>query len=171
LLHNRSSIDKKRAGVNSWNFLSAHGAALAAIHQAPEATIVELAERARVSPRWMVKLIDDLTQEGYVSRQRSGRRTTYTVDMGRTMRHPVASSVELGRLLNLFESLDEVSAATEGRLVRRLHELRREVHQEQAILNRLRQQRDQFEESLLQAMVVLAGGLQQVATGRSAGQS
>ena len=155
--------------MTSWSFLSAHGAALAVIHQAPEATIVELAERARVSPRWMVKLIDDLTQDGYVSRQRTGRRTTYTVNQSKKMRHPVASSVELGRLLNLFESMDEVSAAAEGRLVRRLHELRREVRQAEAVLERLRQQRDQFEESMLQAMVVLAGGLQEISTGRSRG--
>jgi hypothetical protein len=118
----------------------------------------------------MVKLIDDLTQDGYVSRQRSGRRTSYTVDLSRMMRHPVASSVELGRLLNLLESMDDASAAAEGRQVRRLHELRREVGQTEAVLDRLRQQRDQFEESMLQAMVVLAGGLQGVATGGPGGR-
>lgn len=142
---------------DKWTFISAHGAALTVIHRAPEATIVDLAARAGVSPRWMIKLIDDLAAEGYIVRERDGRRTSYNVNLGQPMRHAVTHDVQLGRLLSLFESAGGDVSETSTQVVQQLMDVRRELERERENLRRLRAERADLEASLQRARVALFG--------------
>ena len=45
------------------------------------------------------RVLADLEHEGYIERERVGRRNHYSVNVERPMRHPSVSDREIGRLL------------------------------------------------------------------------
>jgi hypothetical protein len=63
-----------------WNFFTSHGSVLLIIARRPDVTV------------------RDLEAEGYVSRERIGRRNRYTVDRRRRMQEPSAGR-EIGALI------------------------------------------------------------------------
>jgi DNA-binding MarR family transcriptional regulator len=86
----------------SWAFLSSHGAVLIEVARAPQATVRELAERARITERQAHRVLNDLCQEGYVTRERVGRRNEYRVNESQPMRRPEFAAHTIGELLNVL---------------------------------------------------------------------
>jgi predicted ArsR family transcriptional regulator len=86
----------------SWAFISSHGAVLIEVARAPQATVRELAERAHITERQAHRVLNDLCAEGYVTRQRVGRRNEYHVNDGQPMRHPSVAEHKIGELLDLL---------------------------------------------------------------------
>jgi DNA-binding IclR family transcriptional regulator len=82
-----------------WTFLSNHGHVLLAVSQDPDSRVTDLAARVGISTRATLSILDDLERAGYVRRTKEGRRTHYTVDLARPMRHPSAAHHHIGELL------------------------------------------------------------------------
>jgi predicted ArsR family transcriptional regulator len=59
----------------------------------------EIAERAGLTERQAHRVLADLVADGYLQRERVGRRNHYRVDHGRPMRHPSVSDRRVGELL------------------------------------------------------------------------
>ncbi len=70
-----------------WTFLSNHGRVFCYLAKYPRSTIEGLARDAGLSVAGVHRIIDDLEHEGYVSRERVGRRNRYTVHPELPMRH------------------------------------------------------------------------------------
>ncbi len=51
----------------------------------------------------MQRIVADLVEGGYVKRERVGRRSRYSLDRERKMRHPSQFDHEIGELLDLLE--------------------------------------------------------------------
>jgi DNA-binding IclR family transcriptional regulator len=85
-----------------WSFVSSHGAVLIAVTRQPDATVREIAERVSLTERQAHRVLADLVAEGYVTRERVGRRNRYSVDPKRAMRHP---SLEGHTIADLLEKL------------------------------------------------------------------
>jgi predicted ArsR family transcriptional regulator len=82
-----------------WTFLTSHGSVLLEVAREPDATVREIAERAGLTERQAHRVLADLVDDGYLQRQRIGRRNQYRVDRGRPMRHPSVSDRRVGELL------------------------------------------------------------------------
>jgi DNA-binding transcriptional ArsR family regulator len=88
----------------SWAFLTSHGVMLVEVTRTPEATVRELAERASLTERQAHRVLNDLVAEGYVSRERVGRRNRYRVNDARPMRRPSYAEHQIGELLRVLAS-------------------------------------------------------------------
>jgi predicted ArsR family transcriptional regulator len=82
-----------------WKFITSHGTVLVQVARQPQATVREIAEKAGLTERQAHRVLADLEAEGYIERERVGRRNRYSVDARRPMRHPSVSNRDIGRLL------------------------------------------------------------------------
>ena len=85
-----------------WTLLTAHGRALVAIAQDPEARMRDLAQVVGVTERTMQAIVADLETAGYVAHTRVGRRNRYTVHLDRPFRHSAQDGHLVGPLLGLL---------------------------------------------------------------------
>jgi DNA-binding transcriptional ArsR family regulator len=85
-----------------WAFVSSHGAVLIEVARHGEATVREIADQARLTERQAHRVLGDLVDEGYVTRERVGRRNRYRVNRSMPMRHPVLADYRIGELLQVL---------------------------------------------------------------------
>ncbi len=82
-----------------WSFVSSHGAVLIAVARHPDATVKEIADQVTLTERQAHRVLADLVGEGYITRERVGRRNHYAVDPSQQMRHPTLADHQVGDLL------------------------------------------------------------------------
>jgi len=99
----RATPPKRRAaGVPpSWTFLTNHAAVLLVIASTRGTTVDAVAREVGVTERSARRIIADLEADGYLSRQRVGRRNTYRIDNARPLRHPIVQHRAVAALLAL----------------------------------------------------------------------
>ena len=90
----------------SWTLLTAHGRALVAIAQDPDARMRDLAQIVGVTERTVQAIVADLEAAGYVAHTRVGRRNRYTVHLDRPFRHPAQDGHQIGPLLDALGASD-----------------------------------------------------------------
>jgi DNA-binding MarR family transcriptional regulator len=86
-----------------WTFVTSHAVVLLEVAQAPDSTVRELAERAALTERQAHRVLADLVDDGYIDRERVGRRNRYRVNPSRPMRHPSLRSQKIGDLLDVLK--------------------------------------------------------------------
>lgn len=85
-----------------WTFITNHARVLVTVARTPTARIRDIAAACRITERAAQGIVSDLEQAGYLSRERVGRRTYYTVHMDGTFRHPTEAGLSIRALLELF---------------------------------------------------------------------
>jgi DNA-binding MarR family transcriptional regulator len=85
-----------------WTFVTSHAVLLLEVARKPESTVRELAERARLTERQTHRVLSDLVEEGYIERERVGRRNRYRVNRGQPLRHPAVRAQNVGNLLSVL---------------------------------------------------------------------
>jgi len=85
--------------MSDWTLLSNHGLVLLSVVEKPEATTREMATDLGMTERSVQRIVSDLNSEGYVKKERAGRRNRYQVDPSKPLRHPVKSDKSVGNLL------------------------------------------------------------------------
>jgi predicted transcriptional regulator len=83
----------------SWTFLTSHARVLLCIAQDPSLRLREIGERVGITERATHRIVGDLADAGYLSRERHGRRNSYTVHSDQTLPDPVARRQRVGDLL------------------------------------------------------------------------
>jgi DNA-binding IclR family transcriptional regulator len=86
----------------SWTFLTSHARVLLCIAQDPGMRLREIGERAGVTERAAHRIVGDLADAGYLSRERHGRRNRYTINSHLMLPDPVARRQRVGDLLALL---------------------------------------------------------------------
>ncbi|MFC3577045.1 MarR family transcriptional regulator [Streptomyces yaanensis] len=89
-----------------WTFLTNHARVLAAIAEDQSTRIRDIAVRCRLTERAVQKIISDLVQGGYLTRNRAGRSNTYRIEPGIPLRHPADASLTVSDLLALLARHD-----------------------------------------------------------------
>lgn len=84
----------------SWTFLTNHAHVLLAIAQTPDLRVRDLAQLVGVTERTAMQIIVDLEEDGYITRERRGRRNFYHVDRQHPLRHPLEEHHEIDALLH-----------------------------------------------------------------------
>ena len=99
----RSGDGRSAAG---WTFLSNHAHVLICVADDPSARIHEIAERVGITYRGVQRILGELEEAGYLTREKArddARSNVYRVDGSLPLRHPierhrrVAALLELGR--------------------------------------------------------------------------
>jgi DNA-binding IclR family transcriptional regulator len=86
----------------SWTFLTNHAHVLVCIARDPGVRVREIAQRVGITERAAQRIVSELVEEGYVDREREGRRNTYAVKSRRPMRHPMDSDLAIGEILTVL---------------------------------------------------------------------
>ena len=84
-----------------WTFLTNHAHVLLCIAADPQARIRDLADRVGITERAVQRIIFDLEESGYLTREREGRRNTYRVRSNLPLRHPVERKNKVSALIAL----------------------------------------------------------------------
>jgi predicted ArsR family transcriptional regulator len=90
----------------SWHFLTSHAQVLLCIQRDSGARLRDIADTVGITERAAQRIVSDLVEAGYVTREREGRRNRYALDRNVRMRHPSQFDHEIGELLDLLR-LDE----------------------------------------------------------------
>jgi predicted ArsR family transcriptional regulator len=83
-------------------FLTNHAKVLLCVAQDPDARLRDIAASVKVTERAAHRLLSELVAEGYVARERRGRRNAYRVKVNRPLPDPVAQKRKVGELLEVL---------------------------------------------------------------------
>jgi MarR family protein len=93
----------------SWGFLTNHARVLLCIAYDPGTRLRDIAASLGITERSAHSIVTDLTEAGYLIRQKNGRRNRYQVQAHLPLPGPGAREPAIGEIVALF--------AAQGRLV------------------------------------------------------
>lgn len=86
-----------------WHFLTSHTQVLLCLRRDRDARLRDVAATVGITERATQRILSDLVEAGYVTRERLGRRNRYTVNAGLAMRHPSQFEHQIVELLDLLQ--------------------------------------------------------------------
>ena len=95
-------IQESRARIPRWDFLTNHAHVLTCVAYDPGIRLRDIAAAVGITERAAHRIVSELVEEGYVLRERQGRRNQYKVVPELPLRHPLAQEREVGDLLALL---------------------------------------------------------------------
>lgn len=88
--------------MSTWTFLTNHARVLMVITHDPTVRLRDIAATLDITERAAQRIVTELVDEGYLSRERKGRRNVYTVHLKQPLRTPQTRNVEVGEFLELL---------------------------------------------------------------------
>jgi predicted ArsR family transcriptional regulator len=88
--------------VPTWTFLTRHAQVLLCIADDPGIRLRDIGARVGITERAAHRIVGELVDAGYISRERRGRRNHYTVRLQATLPDPVARDQNVGDLLGVL---------------------------------------------------------------------
>jgi DNA-binding IclR family transcriptional regulator len=95
----------------NWGFLTNHARAMLLIARDPDLRLRDLAAALGVTERTAYGLVADLTEAGYVVKDKDGRRNRYQIQPNLPLRHQLTRERTIGELLNLLLGSEDGIAA------------------------------------------------------------
>ncbi len=93
-----------------WSFLTNHAQALLFIANEPDARLRDLADALEVTERTAFGLVADLTNAGYVIKEKEGRRNRYHLQEQLLLPNSIGRDRTVGEVLALFVAPDDDDA-------------------------------------------------------------
>ena len=94
----------RTAEPRAWSFLTNHAQVLVCIAQDPAVRLREIGETVGITERAAHRIVVELVDAGYVSREREGRRNRYTIQPDLPLPDPLAPGRSVGDLLAVWGS-------------------------------------------------------------------
>ena len=91
----------------NWTLLTGHGHVLVEITRNPGARIRDISPVVGLAERTVQAIVADLEAAGYLTRKRTGRRVTYTVNRDSLFRHSAQDGHRVGPFLDLLAAEGE----------------------------------------------------------------
>ncbi|MEQ8210527.1 MAG: MarR family transcriptional regulator [Lacipirellulaceae bacterium] len=86
----------------TWTFLTNHAHVLIALNAQPDLVLREVARLVGITERAVQRIVQDLEEEGFLRREKIGRKNHYEVVTDEPLRHPIESHRQIGDLLKLI---------------------------------------------------------------------
>ena len=99
---NSNDSEPADAPVPQWTFLTNHAQVLACVAGEPDMRLREIGATIGVTERAAHRIVGELVDAGYLSREREGRRNRYTVNSHLPLPDPLARSQRVGDLLEIL---------------------------------------------------------------------
>ena len=90
----------------SWGFLTNHARVLLCIADDPGVRLRDIAARLDITERSAYGIVTDLTQAGYVVKQKDGRRNRYQIQVHLPLPDPTGRERTVGEILALLAGDD-----------------------------------------------------------------
>jgi hypothetical protein len=88
--------------VTTWTFLTNHARALVCIANDPGVRLRDLAITLDITERSAYSIVTDLTADGYIVKEKEGRRNRYHIQGDQPLREPVGRPRTIGEVLDLL---------------------------------------------------------------------
>ena len=88
--------------ASGWDFLTNHAHVLICVADDPGIRLRDIAAAVGITERAAHRILSELVEEGYVVRERQGRRNRYEVKPDLPLRHPLVNGREVGDLLKIL---------------------------------------------------------------------
>ena len=85
-----------------WTFLTNHAQVLVCIAGDRGVRLRDIGERVGITERAAHRIVAELADAGYVTRQRNGRRNYYTINAHLPLPDPIAREQNVGELLEIL---------------------------------------------------------------------
>jgi predicted ArsR family transcriptional regulator len=97
-----------------WHFVTSHTQVLLCLHRNPRVRLRDIAQTVGITERAAQRIVSDLVEAGYVSREREGRRNRYLLNLNVPMRHPSQVDHEIGELVDVLRLDDRSDSEAAG---------------------------------------------------------
>jgi DNA-binding IclR family transcriptional regulator len=88
--------------MSDWSFLTNHARALLFVAHDPDARLRDLALALGVTERTAFGIVADLTEAGYVVKEKDGRRNRYHIQGHLPLRGSISEESTIGEVLDLL---------------------------------------------------------------------
>lgn len=88
--------------MTKWTFLTNHASALICIARDPGVRLRDIAAALGVTERSAYAIVMDLTEDGYIVKQKEGRRNRYHIQVDVPLRESVVQKRTIGEVLELL---------------------------------------------------------------------
>jgi DNA-binding transcriptional ArsR family regulator len=88
--------------VTQWSFLTNHARALLCIAHDPGLRLRDMADALGITERSAYAIVADLTEAGYVLKERDGRRNRYSIQHHMPLPEPTGREHTVGEVLDLL---------------------------------------------------------------------
>jgi len=85
-----------------YQFLTNHAQVLLCVAHDPGIRLLDIAQTVGVTERTAHRIVSELVEDGYIVRERVGRRNVYKVKPELPLRHPLAQETEQRRIGDLL---------------------------------------------------------------------
>ncbi len=85
-----------------WTFLTNHAHVLIALNANPDLVLREVATEVGITERAVQRIVQELEAEGFIRREKVGRKNRYQVLVKEPLRHPLEAHRNIGDLLKLI---------------------------------------------------------------------
>jgi PAS domain S-box-containing protein/diguanylate cyclase (GGDEF)-like protein len=93
-----------------WGLFTNHMHVLTALAQRPDLRLREIAQEVGITERGTHRIISELVEEGYLTRERIGSRNRYEIHEDLALRHPLHARCSLGQVMRVLSAGEEPSA-------------------------------------------------------------
>jgi len=83
-------------------FLTNHAKVLLCIADDPNSRLRDIAATVGITERAAHRLVSELAEDGYILRERQGRRNSYTVEPRLPLPYPLSQERQVGELLQML---------------------------------------------------------------------
>jgi len=87
--------------AGGWTFLSNYGHVIVALSTNPDARMRDLADMVGITERAVQQIVRELVDQGYVFKEKDGRRNRYHIANHAHLRHELEAGVSLGEFVAL----------------------------------------------------------------------
>lgn len=89
--------------LHRWDFLTNHAHVLVCVAHDPGIRLRDIADVVGITERTAHQILSELVEEGYVGRERHGRRNRYTVKPELPLPHPLVQDRQVGELIEVLK--------------------------------------------------------------------
>ena len=89
-----------------WTFLTNHAQVLVCIAHDPGVRLRDIGGRVGITERAAHRIVVELADAGYITRERNGRRNHYTINTDLPLPDPIAREQNVGELLAILTATD-----------------------------------------------------------------
>lgn len=100
--------------MGEWSFLTNHARVLVCIARDPGVRLREIADVLGVTERRAFGIVNDLTNAGYVVKQKDGRRNRYRIQNHLPLPAPIGREPTIGELLAVLVDTSTIGSVGPG---------------------------------------------------------
>lgn len=87
-----------------WTFMTNYAHVLVCLSRDPAQRLRDIAQQVGITERAVQRIVHDLSEAGYITVERVGRRNHYRIDERKRLRHPLERTARVHDLLRLSQT-------------------------------------------------------------------